>query len=64
MVPGFSGGRIARARLPRERGDGPYAKVAEAVAELVAPRARGWSRTAQGYHGDFYGCPASAGMVR
>ena len=44
--PAASGGK-APLRLPRARGDGPFAAIGRAVLSQASPRSRGWTRPAR-----------------
>ena len=62
MDPRASGTGHGTVRLPRSRGDGPWACRGPERQSPVAPLARGWTQDRAFDHDRSLGCPARAGM--
>ena len=56
------GQALAGERLPRTRGDGPYAVTSMVEKSMASPHTRGWTGHSQDRHLSVHGFPAHAGM--
>ena len=62
MDPSCGSKRRSSTRIPRTRGDGPYAFPAAGDLQLDSPHPRGWTRPRPQHLGRVVGFPAPAGM--